>query len=297
MKTNDHKGISLVSEHETSDPEISYWLSEIIYHPTRKFYVTVGFAMFEAQEKDRQIAVRFAPNLELVECFSVALGGESVKRMLSRAKPMIENLIASATGIEPLLFPQEFGIPDSLRFLPPRKFQTQNFTAEIERQYPEFFRELNLFSEKFDCRERKKYGYSFLSRNLHAAFEKFWRHKKLHKGIRIERFVSGIQSLKSIYLGYKSSQYQLFRLLQPVSIVTSTKPAETLASNWPKIQDGLQNELGLKCEMRAIVETLAKDNIISTKARQILKDAKILVDPASALPSLAAQALEALRFA
>src|SRR3954447_12577317 len=134
MDSRDYKGLSIVTGETGRDELVPYWLTEIIYHPTRSFYATVGFAMFEAVEEDRDVAVRFAPELEFVDSLSLALSGKSVQPLLLRARPLIERLVVSAKGIEPLLFPNEFGIPSELRFLPPIRFETDNFIQEADRK-------------------------------------------------------------------------------------------------------------------------------------------------------------------
>ena len=294
MDSSHYKGLTVVTADLESDPLSPYWLSEIVYHPVRTFYATVGFAMFEDREQDRDLIIRFAPQLEFLDALSSALGGKPIQTQLMRARPAIERMISSSSGIQPLLFPQEFHIPIELRFLPPRRFESHNLSQEADRKEKELFHYLNRWSDEFECRKRKNHGYHFLRRNLKDAFLRLWRRKELKKKVSVERFIPQVKSLRTIYLAYAHKTSKVFKLFHPVSIVSSPDSAELLATNWPTIRNGLQNELGFKCELNAIVETVGKENKIARIACDAMREVEIAISSTSALTARAAQAQEGI---
>lgn len=288
----------------TSDPDrepsIPYWLSLITYQaprllnqPTHSFNAIVGFVMFEARDEDRNIFIRFAPDLAFLESICIALQGKSLKSLLMSARPGIERMVAEADGTEPLLLPQEFSISRELTFLPCIRHQTDNFSKAAEQHEKDSSLYLNSWSAKFEIRKRKDYGIQFLRKSLRNAFSRVWCRKELKKGISVVEFIPDVASLRSIFLAYAPSTF-LFRLMHPISIVKSTKPAEVLASNWPKIQAGLQDKTGVSCEMRAVVESLTTENRVAVRARALLQDVGIAIDPVSSLEAMAKQAQIAL---
>jgi hypothetical protein len=96
-------------------------------------------------------------------------------------------------------------------------------------------------------------------------------------------------------MGYKDPRKNIYRMLHPVSILSSSKQAVLLSRNWPEIRHGLRNELTMECEIRAIVENSNAYSTRAVEARRVMEDAGIRVDPVDSLWALAADAELALR--
>lgn len=298
MDSSSHKGFSLIDGGRINDPA-ECLLVKFVYEPTEELSTTVGFALIENQPKPRRAITRFAPRLELVDSITSALRTEPFGQSMKRVEPGIIEWVGSGTDL--YVFPTSLGIRPELKIDGPHALSTHNFIEEADRQSEKLFPILDLWAKANPRPKTKEYGQPYIQRSIRNAFldRGLWRHKALDKQISIERFVSDYR-LRTIFLAYKDLRNyddKIYRLLHPVSVYGSSTNTQVLAENWPLIRDGVENELQMRCEIRAIVEN-APQNASKNRveALRTLESAGITVAKVEALHALAADAEAALRF-
>jgi hypothetical protein len=272
------------------------FLSKILYCPSPNLVAIAGFALFEARDEPRRVAIQFAPDLSLADSIAAALEQPPIRDTVNLAQPRIRSLIASFTGPDPQFRPDRFDIPGALRVLPPMCLATFSFEKEMEHLSQELFREVTLWAKLNNYTRPKKWGVAYLRRALRRILLNYrvWKDQTIERQIPVGNFISNRSSFR-IYLAYKDLRYGIYRMLHPVSIARTNKNAKALASNWPRIKAGIEAKLQMKCEMRAIVESAvgeAKESLVSRQ--KTMEDAGIIVFPESSLHALAADAQAAL---
>jgi|SRR4051794_4023143 hypothetical protein len=79
-------------------------------------------------------------------------------------------MVASATGPEPLLLPQNFDIPAIFKIRAPIAREVCNVDEEAERLKKDSFQGSGLCAESNYFRVKKKYGNKYLQQNVRMAF-------------------------------------------------------------------------------------------------------------------------------
>ncbi len=301
MDSSVHRGFSLI-DGGRSQRSTECRLVKFVYKPTDDLGITVGFSLMENQPQPRRTITRFAPRVELVDSIALALRAEPFQDSIRRDEPRINEWIASLSGFDARVFPHCLAIRPELTIHGPTELTTYDFADEANRQSEQLFQALDLWAKANPRPKIRGYGLTFIQRsirNLLVARE-IWLHKGLHKQVSIERFVSDFR-LQKIYLAYKDLRNQndkVYRMIHPVSVYGSSTNARVLADNWPMIRDGLKNELGMRCEIRAIVENApqkaSKNRVVALRT---LEEAGVVVSKVESLHAVAADAEQALLLA
>ena len=263
--------------------------------PLRPECVTVGFVLFEFDGEARRVAVRFAPDLQLIRCISPEEDPENIEAMLLEIEPDLKTIISTTTETHRFRWVLTESIPEEIELLPATAVLTNDFEAEIESQEAQLFRAVDLKSLLDKKREKQKHGRLFLQSEIRQAFVQFGAWDFVDTKIAVDQFTVKNDPYK-IDLGYLDVGRNAYRMLDAVSLITNLDRAKVLALSWPRIQAGLQKERSIPCEMYAIVEYgPAASKGLAVDARGWMEEAGIRVEPVSAVSALAAQAREGMR--
>ena len=277
-------------------------LVKFVYEPLDGLRITVGFSLIENQPQPRRTITRFAPRVELVDSITLALRAESFKDSMKRDEPKISEWAATLSANDALVFPPSLEIRPELTIQGPFELTTHNFSDEANRQSERTFQALELWAKANPPRRTKEYWRAYIQRSLHDLFvaRGIWSHRSLHKKVSVERFVSD-HRLRKIFLCHKDLRNhddKVYRMIHPVSVHGSSTDAPVLADNWPMIREGLQAELQMRCEMRAIIENAPqKASKNRVEALRLIEGVGIRADKVGSLHTLAAETESALSFA
>ena len=136
------------------------------------------------------------------------------------------------------------------------------------------------------------YGQAYLQQAIKRSHRSVWH--LLDKDIKVSEFTAKDDPY-TIFAAYTDAEQKVYRMIEPVSLFAGTERAKVVYLTWEKVRKGFEEQLGMKCQMSAIVEDQAAIvNAPGNIARSWMQDSGITVESVSALPRLAADARVAL---